>query len=70
MGTMPYMSPEQTSGRAVSHLEQAHASDSQWLGWLKGDRTFDPLRSDPRFAALMRRLPFEGSGLVLPGPLP
>ena len=45
--------------RAVSYLEQAYASDSQWLGWLKGDRTFDPLRSDPRFVALMRKLRFE-----------
>jgi TolB-like protein len=42
--------------RAVSYLEQAYASDSQWLGWLKADRTFDPLRADPRFAALMRKL--------------
>jgi tetratricopeptide (TPR) repeat protein len=46
--------------RAVSYLEQAHASDSQWLGWLKGDRAFDPLRSEPRFAALMRKLRFDG----------
>ena len=45
--------------RAVSYLEQAYASDSQWLGWLKCDRVFDPLRSDPRFAALMRKLHFE-----------
>jgi TolB-like protein/Flp pilus assembly protein TadD len=45
--------------RAVSYLEQAYASDSQWLGWLRGDRTFDPLRGDPRFAALMKKLRLE-----------
>jgi len=45
--------------RAVSYLEQAYASDSQWLGWLKCDRIFDPLRSDPRFAALLKKLNFE-----------
>jgi serine/threonine protein kinase/tetratricopeptide (TPR) repeat protein len=45
--------------RAVSYLEQAYASDSEWLGWLGPDRIFDPLRSDPRFAALMKKLGFE-----------
>jgi tetratricopeptide (TPR) repeat protein len=42
--------------RAVGYLEQAYAEDTQWLGWLKNDRTFDPLRSDPRFVALMKKL--------------
>ncbi len=46
--------------RAVSYLEQAHAQDSQWLGWLGADRTFDPLRSEPRFVALVRTLGLEG----------
>ena len=45
--------------RALDYLEQAYASDSQWLGWLRLDRTFDPLRSEPRFVALMRKLDFE-----------
>ena len=43
-------------GRAVSYLEQAYASDSQWLGWLGGDRIFDPLRSDARFVALLTKI--------------
>ena len=42
--------------RAVSYLEQSYAADSQWLGWLKIDHIFDPLRSDPRFVTLMEKL--------------
>jgi TolB-like protein len=45
--------------RAIAYLEQAYAADTQWLGWLKNDRIFDPLRSEPRFVALMKKLGFD-----------
>lgn len=45
--------------RALDYLEQAYASNSQWMGWLKEDRVFDALHSEPRYVALMRKLRFD-----------
>jgi len=43
---------------ALDYLERAYAADSQWMGWLNKDRMFDPLRTEPRFIALMKKLGF------------
>ena len=40
------------------NFEQAYAACSEQLAWLKVDRMYDPLRSEPRFMALMKRLNF------------
>ena len=45
---------------ALDYLERAYAADSQWMGWLNKDRTFDPLRSEPRFQALLKKLRLTG----------
>ena len=42
--------------RALDYLEQAYAASSEFLVWLKIDKIYDPLRSEPRFIALMKRL--------------
>jgi len=44
--------------RALDYLEQAYLANSQQMVWLKVDWIFEPLRSDPRFAALMKRMNF------------
>jgi len=45
---------------ALNHLERAYASDSQWLGWLKFDKAFDTIRSEPRFQALLTKIGLPG----------
>jgi TolB-like protein/tRNA A-37 threonylcarbamoyl transferase component Bud32 len=45
--------------RAMDYLEEAYASDSQWLGWIKNDKTFASLRSESRFAALLKKLKLD-----------
>jgi len=43
-------------GRTLDYLEKSYDADTQWLGWLRADRAFDPLRSEPRFAALLKKI--------------
>ena len=45
--------------RAMTGLEQAYAAHSQLMGLLKMDKIFTPLRTDPRYIALMKKLNFE-----------
>ena len=44
--------------QALDYLERALAADSQMMPWLGRDAFFDPLRSESRFQALMKRLNF------------
>ena len=41
---------------AFEWLEKARQDQSEWIGWIGSDARFDSLRSDPRFAALQRRV--------------
>jgi hypothetical protein len=42
--------------RAFHWLEKAHATRSWYLSWLKMEPVLDPLRKDPRYADLLRRM--------------
>ncbi len=44
------------SDRAMKELEKAYQEHSTLLAYLKMDPRFDPLRSDPRFQNLLRRI--------------
>jgi hypothetical protein len=42
--------------RAFEWLERAYQARSNSLGWLEFHPAFDPIRSDPRYADLARRV--------------
>jgi Adenylate and Guanylate cyclase catalytic domain len=44
--------------KTLDWLEKAYNEGSIWLGWLKMDPMFDPLRSNPRFQALYKKMNF------------
>ena len=45
--------------RAIEFLERANDAHEQQQGLLKNEKIFDPLRKEPRFIALMKKLNFE-----------
>jgi len=45
--------------QALEGLEKAYEVRSQWLSLLKVDKIFDPLRSEPRFIELLKKVGFD-----------
>jgi tetratricopeptide (TPR) repeat protein len=41
--------------QAFEWLEKAREDQSEWMGWIGTDARLDSLRSDPRFAELLKR---------------
>jgi tetratricopeptide (TPR) repeat protein len=46
------------NSKAMDWLEKAYEGRSVWMCWLKVEPIYDPLRSDPRFQALYKKMNF------------
>ena len=44
------------ANRAFEWLDKAYAERTPWMAMLRADPDFEPLRGDPRFAALAKRI--------------
>ena len=44
--------------KAIDWLEKAYEEGSIWMDWLKVEPIYDPIRSNPRFQALYRKMNF------------
>jgi len=42
--------------QALARLEEAYQERDPYLVWLKAERAFDPLRTDPHFRDVLRRV--------------
>lgn len=42
--------------KAFAELDIALAQRDSWIKWIKSDPMFDPLRDDPRFKTILKRM--------------
>jgi serine/threonine-protein kinase len=46
------------NNKAIGWLEKAYEGRSVWVAWFRVEPMYDPLRSDPRFQALYKKMNF------------